>query len=244
MKFIYVAVSLPRSPSCSSNEHSALLRQATSAVEKLVAAGYGVECPYLDKPTFPDEEAMFFNLQLVTNCDGVYSLPVLEQIPTLCCEESFAQALGIPVFRDIRSLTAATMVIGLPRSGKTTFLSVSCCPGNDCSARIIEALDHYPATRSLKIYAGDTLCEHRPCKLSLACLQRGPVVGGVRRRREYRAIRPWFKHVVWIDRPGNPPIEDNTEVKREDATVIIENSSSVEDFKCKARDFLRSLELL
>lgn len=242
MKKIYVATYPPYGGDVSGEYYKELARNAEAACSLLQKAGYAVCCPFMctvgPTPTLAyRDDLLASNLELVAQCDGLYALPA-QRLTDSCCERSFAQALGIPIFRDLRSLTSGTMVIGLPRSGKTTFLYESCSPYNDCSTIIKEALDHYSmASRALKVYVGNKLCEQHPDRLALTCLQRGPVVGGVRRRIEYDTVRGWFKRVVWINRPGGPVVADNTEVTEKDADLSITNDGTAE-FKLTARTYL------
>jgi len=65
------------------------------------------------------------------------------------------------------------------------------------------------------------------------------VIDGVRRRLELRDVRDRLEWlglrtiVVWVERPGAPPIKDNTELSREDADVVIVNSGSTDDLRQK-----------
>ena len=169
-----------------------------------------------------------------------------------------------------RSLVDAIAVIGLPQHGKSTFarmLSELSGKPNGATSRVIldflsriDGIDYgtdwhtsvHPGLHSVfrerLVKAGDALCAIKPSILAEALINQGcGIVEGIRRKAELDATRLQFGResrfmlVVWVDRPDHGLITDNTTVTKDDANVVITNST-LEQLEAEARRILGEIK--
>lgn len=227
MKLIYVAGPYSQGDK---EENIAIAR---SYAIRLWQAGFAVVCPHLNTLGFETrltyDQIMCGDYEIVSRCDGVFCIPQWLGSRGARGEIAFAKKRNIPVFENIWSLTSGWVVLGKPRSGKTT--CAACGPAyRDTSAEIMDCLWD-DAQRAAKVYCGNKLTEEDPGVLALGALQKAPIVCGVRRKKELQAIREWGVKAVWIENPNAPVVKDNTEVTAEDADVVLENLSDLAHFE-------------
>ena len=70
------------------------------------------------------------------------------------------------------------------------------------------------------------------------------VIDGVRRRLELNDVRnrmEWLGIpvvVFWVERPGEPVLQDNTELSKEDADIVLLNDGTPADLRQKVQDWV------
>ncbi len=110
-------------------------------------------------------------------------------------------------------------------------------------AKILAAKERY---RPEMIVLGNAMCDVDPgCLVSIclwACHKECAIIDGIRRVSEYKRVRKWFEHVLWIERPGIPEGLDNLELTHRHAQEIIVNDGSLADLREKARRYAAAIQ--
>jgi len=144
-----------------------------------------------------------------------------------------------------------TLIIGHNRAGKTTaahvmanLMDVRCAATaeviydnmvKEMHCMSLKAYgDFYksPELRAAMFAYGRQVCKDDPAALVRMCLEKAPIVDGVRSRDEFEIAKELFEHIIWIESPRGEP-SDHTQVTIEDATYVIVNDGTMSQFMDK-----------
>jgi len=85
--------------------------------------------------------------------------------------------------------------------------------------------------RPYLVKIGDEMCDRDITVLADKLIENGcGIIDGIRRKKELNGIKNKYNPlVIWINRPDNDDISDNTEVTAEDADYVFVNRPEIAD---------------
>jgi shikimate kinase len=172
------------------------------------------------------------------------SIPISEDLRV-----SAIRALGVPGYEackgnwvkmkfQSRVSSSPILIAGLPKHGKSyvaellsMMLKEKWCNTSDLIKEKCEGcqFEDKESVRKLFIETGDRMCKDDPGAIIKELLSRGfKIIAGLRKPEELKSISHLNPFVIWVDRPGHPTVEDNTQIGPEYADLILVNNQNLE----------------